>query len=256
MSQLRTLSRRVTPWIFAKVPTLLLVLEIALFQALRKIHDQIGKDRTKYRFVNDSFTGFESLRFVTTVQQSSRRSSWTAFALPIRVSIFLNILPSFVNTTHRYLYISTSCSVLPLSCSVHCLGFLKRYKTSFFLLLLLWTIRSFYCWFSFLLCRTQLKTHQAHVEDPVQNMLTAPDCVQKANAWPCCLQKWPLSTRRLQSTNHYHQNITLKSHFRVASKKNLCEMKLAGKIAQKLFWQVWENSDKNPSHPPKNVVCL
>ena len=42
-----------------------------------------------------------------------------------------------MNITPRYLNFSTCCSVLPLTCRIHCLGFLERHNTSIFLNLIL-----------------------------------------------------------------------------------------------------------------------
>ena len=52
----------------------------------------------------------------------------------------------------------TRCVVFPLTCSIQCLGRLKRHNTSIFL-----------CWFSFLLGRTQQKIDQMRAEDPEKN---------------------------------------------------------------------------------------
>ena len=71
---------------------------------------------------------FGNSRFVTIERQSSGR---TALAWPIRVSISLFRLPSLVNTTPRYLNLSSCCSAKPLACNVRCLGFLERHTTSF-----------------------------------------------------------------------------------------------------------------------------
>jgi len=79
------------------------------------------------------FAVFESSRFVTTEQWSSRR---TAFAAPISVSIPLFRLPSLVHTIPRYLNVSTCCSVFPLTCRKHCLARLVRHNTSIFLVLI------------------------------------------------------------------------------------------------------------------------
>jgi len=54
------------------------------------------------------------------------------FALPFHVSISLFRLPSLVKTTPRYSSFSTCCSVLPLLCCRHWLGFLERHITSAF----------------------------------------------------------------------------------------------------------------------------
>jgi len=53
--------------------------------------------------------------------------------LPIRVSISLFRLPSLVNTTPRYLNVSTCCSVFSLTCRIHCL---ERHNTPIFLVLM------------------------------------------------------------------------------------------------------------------------
>jgi len=42
----------------------------------------------------------------------------------------------FVNTTPRYLNVSTCCNVFPLTCRIHCLGRLARHNTSIFLVLI------------------------------------------------------------------------------------------------------------------------
>ena len=76
---------------------------------------------------------FENSRFVTTTRKSSRK---TALTLPILVSISVFRLPSLVHTTPRCSTFSTCCSVLPLTCSVHCLGFLESHNTSVFLVLI------------------------------------------------------------------------------------------------------------------------
>jgi len=83
----------------------------------------------------------------------------TAFALPIHVSISLFPFPSLVNTTLRYLNVSTCCSVFPLTCGIHCLGRLERHNTSIFLVLIF-----------FLLGHTQQKTDQLRAEDPVEKI--------------------------------------------------------------------------------------
>ena len=61
----------------------------------------------------------------------------TAFDLLIRVSTSLFCFLSLVNTTPTYLNFSTCCSVLPLICRTHWLGFLERYNTSVFLVLII-----------------------------------------------------------------------------------------------------------------------
>jgi len=54
----------------------------------------------------------------------------------MRESIPLFRLPSLVNTTPRNLNVSTCCSVLPLTCRIHCLGRPERHNTSIFLVLI------------------------------------------------------------------------------------------------------------------------
>jgi len=96
----------------------------------------IGKDRNKDRWKNDSCAAFEISRFVATERSSSRR---IALALPIRVSISSPHLPSLVNrlpTTPRYLKFSNCHSLLALTCSIHCLGFAGRRSNSVLLVLI------------------------------------------------------------------------------------------------------------------------
>ena len=94
---------------------------------------------TKTDLKTDSFAVFESSRFAATERQSSRRN---ALALPIRVSRSSLRLPSLANTTSRYVNIFTCCSVLPLTCRIHCLGFVERHSTSVFLVLIFIPARS------------------------------------------------------------------------------------------------------------------
>ena len=58
-----------------------------------------------------------------------QRSRKTAFALLVRLSIYLSSLPSFVNTTTGHLNFSTCCSVLLLAFGMHWIGFLDRHNT-------------------------------------------------------------------------------------------------------------------------------
>ena len=88
-----------------------------------------GEDRNKDWFRNWQLAVFDRSRFVTRKRQRSRNN---AFALPMRVSIFLFCLfPSLMNTTQKYLNFSTYCSVLPLTCTG--LSFWRRRRTSAFL---------------------------------------------------------------------------------------------------------------------------
>ena len=93
-----------------------------------------GEDRNKNRFNIWKLCVLWKLQFRHHGAKSSRR---TAFALPIRVSIPLFRLPSLVNTTPRYLNVSTCCSVFLLTCREHCFGRLERHNTSIFLELIL-----------------------------------------------------------------------------------------------------------------------
>ena len=135
---------------------------------------------TKTNLKTESFAFFEISRFATTEQQNSRR---TAFALPIRVSIYLFRLPSIVNTIPRYLNVSTCCSDFSLTCRKHCLG---RDIIP----------RSFWCCFAFLLSPTQQKTDQMRAEDPVEKIKhAAPFRPQNANGSSCSSTVTSLSRR-------------------------------------------------------------
>ena len=86
---------------------------------LRFMTTRIG---IKSHLKTESFVVFESSRFVTRENYSSRRA---AFALPTGVSTPLFQLRSLVNTNPRYLNVSTCCSVFPLSYRIHCHGCLE-----------------------------------------------------------------------------------------------------------------------------------
>ena len=100
---------------------------------------------------------FESYRFVTTKRWSSRR---TVFALPIHVSISSFRLPSHMNTTSSYINFCTCCSVLPLTCSIHCLGCLERqyldlFSTDFHSCLVENSLKQIQCMLQVLLTRCE-----------------------------------------------------------------------------------------------------
>jgi len=79
-------------------------------------------------------------------------------------------LSSLVNTIPRYLKFSTCCSVLPLTCSVHCLGFIERHNTSIFFVLIFVPAQSH-----------AAETDRVHAEDHVEKMLAVPNCPQKVS---------------------------------------------------------------------------
>jgi len=47
---------------------------------------------------------------------------------PACINLLALRLPLLVNTTPRYLNFSTCCSVLRLTCRIHCLGFIERHS--------------------------------------------------------------------------------------------------------------------------------
>ena len=124
----------------------------------------------------DSFPVFENYRLFTTDWESSHR---TAFALPIRISISLLRIPPLVNTTPRWLKLSSCYSVLPLTCSVHWLGFLEKHDSSVFFYL-----------FSFPFGHTELQTNQENVGNCSDDATSSTkSSVRKANRWPCSFQQ-------------------------------------------------------------------
>ena len=64
------------PQLFANIPNLPLVLSIALFQSLSKIHDHSWKFKTKTDLQIDGFVVLESSCCLTAERQSSRRISF------------------------------------------------------------------------------------------------------------------------------------------------------------------------------------
>ena len=95
---------------------------------MRKIRRQV-KIGAKTDLKTESVSVFENFRFVATARQRSRRAT---FGLPIGVLTSLFLLRSLVNTTPRHVNVLTCLSVLPLTCSVHCLGLLERHNIGFF----------------------------------------------------------------------------------------------------------------------------
>jgi len=157
-----------------------------------------GEDRNKNRFKNWKLCGFENSRFATTEQQNSRR---TVFSLPIRVSISLFRFPSHVNTTLRYLNVSTCCRAFPLTCRIHCLGRLERHNTSIFSVLIFvpaWSHaelnRSNACWSK---ARGEM-LDQMRADGPVEKIhacSTNSSAQSKANGLSCSFQLWHLRRR-------------------------------------------------------------
>jgi len=126
--------------IFAKIPSLPLLLEVTLSPSLPKIYNQIGEDRKKDRFENWQCAVFESSRFVTTEWETSCK---TASIISIRVSIAFYHISSLVNTT-QCTWTSRPATVYCRLLAV-CLGFPERHSTSVFLVLIFipnWVARS------------------------------------------------------------------------------------------------------------------
>ena len=134
----------------------------------------ICKDRNKDRFENWQLCGVWKLVLPFCDHRAIKLTqNCFSFANPC-----INLLapPSATRkyATPRCLNVSTCCSVLPLTCSIHCLGFVERRNTSVFLVLI-----------SFRRGRTQLKTDRVHSEDSVEKMLAVPNRLQQANGWSC-----------------------------------------------------------------------
>ena len=85
----------------------------------------LGNDRNRELFEYGQLCGVWKLQFCCHRAVKLRRN---AIALPTRVTIFSLCLLSLVNTTSRYLNVSTCCSVFPLTCRIHCLGFAERHS--------------------------------------------------------------------------------------------------------------------------------
>jgi len=153
----------------AKIPSLSLELEIALFQSLPK-KTTIGKDRNKDWFKNRQLCGVWTFPFCDH-REIQLTQNWVCFTTPC---INLLVPPSVTGEYHRkfkVLELSACCSALSLTCSVM-------------------------AWVLVLICillgRTHLKTDQVYVEDPVQTMQAVPNWVQRASGWPCncSFQQW------------------------------------------------------------------
>ena len=85
-----------------------------------------GEDRDKDRFKNWNLCVFSKLPFGHHGAIKLMRNC-VCFTNPCINRFFR--LPSLVNTTPRYLNVSTCCSVFPFTCRKHCLGRLKRHNT-------------------------------------------------------------------------------------------------------------------------------
>ena len=91
-----------------------------------------GEDRNKDRFGNWKLCVLWKLPFC---HHRAIKLTHNFFALPISVSIPVFGLSSHVNTTPRYLNLSTCCSEFPFTCRKHCLWCLKRHNISISLVL-------------------------------------------------------------------------------------------------------------------------
>jgi len=94
----------------------------------------IGKDQNNDRFENWLLCGVCKLPFcghgaIKLTQNCVNFTNPYINLLELR-------LPPLVNTTPRYLNFSTCCSVLSLTCRIHCLGFVERHNTSVCLVLI------------------------------------------------------------------------------------------------------------------------
>lgn len=92
--------------------------------------------------------------------------------------------PSLVNATPRYSNFSTCCTVLRLSCSAHCRGFVKRHNTSECLVLI-----SIHWW------SHTGANDQVDVADLARKIQAVPNCPQNGNSWSCSFKQCHL--RRL-----------------------------------------------------------
>ena len=89
------------------------------------------QNRNKDRFKNWQFCGFCKLSF-----REHRGIKLTQHCLCFTNTwINLLVLPSLINTIPTCMNVAVCYSVLPLTCSIHCLGFLGRHNISTFLVL-------------------------------------------------------------------------------------------------------------------------
>jgi len=101
----------------------------------------IGKDRNTDQFKNWQLCGvwkppFRDHRAIKLTQNC------LCFTNPCINSRAPPSVTGDINTTPRYLNVFTCCSVLLLTCSLHCLGFVERHHTPVFLVLIFSPARS------------------------------------------------------------------------------------------------------------------
>jgi len=101
----------------------------------------IGRDRNTDRFGNWQLCSIWKLPFRVrrAINQTQNCVCLTNPCINVLVQYSVT---RYINTTHRYLNFFTCCSVSPLTCSIHCLGFLERDRTPVFFVLIFIPARS------------------------------------------------------------------------------------------------------------------
>ena len=92
----------------------------------------IGKDWNKDRFNNWQLCGVCKLPFCDH-RAINFTQNCVSFTNPC-ISLLTLYLPSLVSAKPRYFNFSTCCSVLPLTCSIDCIGFVEKHSIMVFLL--------------------------------------------------------------------------------------------------------------------------
>jgi len=90
-------------------------------------------------------------------------------------------IPSHANATPRCLNVSTCCSLLPITCRMHCIGFLERHNTTVFLVLIFIPAWS----------HTRENRSSAYWR-PCSEDASSTKSSAKKSGWSCSFQQWHL----------------------------------------------------------------
>jgi len=113
----------VTPWTLLKNPNFSACTWVDILSIITQDSWPRLKDQNKDRFENWELCSVWKLPFCD--HRAIKLTQNSVILTNACINLLGLRLPSHINTSPMYLYVSTCCSVVPFTCGIHCLGFVE-----------------------------------------------------------------------------------------------------------------------------------